>query len=107
MSKRILLAAVALLTLVATGLMLAGGAAADTSVTAHHPLYMPDAQNGDKCAWVGYTLSLTAPSTVPGGLNNITGNDGKQYPVQSLWSNDSAGGTGYCAGAGDDFPVTG
>jgi hypothetical protein len=50
---------------------------------------------------------LTAPSTVPGGLNDITGNDGKPYPVQSLWSNDSAGGTGYCAGAGDDFPVTG
>ena len=53
------------------------------------------------------TLGLTTPSTVPGGLNNITGNDGKQYPVQSLWSNGSAGGAGYCAGAGDDFPVTG
>jgi len=64
-------------------------------------------ENGDKCAWVGYTFGLSSPSTVPGGLNNITGNDGKQYPVQSLWSNDSAGGAGYCAGAGDDFPVTG
>jgi len=40
---------------------------------------------------------------VPGGLNNITGNDGKKYPVQSLWSNESAGGTGYCAGADDNF----
>jgi hypothetical protein len=29
------------------------------------------------------------------------------YPVQTLWSNDSAGGVGYCAGAGDDLPVTG
>jgi hypothetical protein len=29
-----------------------------------------------------------------------------EYAVQSLWSNESAGGTGYCAGAGDDFPVT-
>jgi hypothetical protein len=41
------------------------------------------------------------------GLNNITGNDGKQYAVQSLRSNDSAGGTGYCAGAGGGFPITG
>ena len=64
-------------------------------------------ENGDKCAWVGYTDGIAPPSTVPGGLNNITGNDGKQYPVQSLWSNDSAGGTGWCAGAGDDLPVTG
>jgi hypothetical protein len=64
-------------------------------------------ENGDKCAWVGYTEGIAPPSTVPGGLNNITGNDGKQYPVQSLWSNDSAGGTGWCAGAGDDLPVTG
>ena len=61
-------------------------------------------ENGDKCAWVGYTDGITAPSTVPGGLNNITGNDGKKYPVQSLWSNDAAGGTGYCAGAGNDLP---
>ena len=64
-------------------------------------------ENGDKCAWVGYTEGIAPASTVPGGLNNITGNDGKQYPVQSLWSNDSAGGTGWCAGAGDDLPVTG
>jgi len=64
-------------------------------------------ENGDKCAWVGYLQGITPPSTVPGGLNNITGSDGKQYPVQSLWSNSSAGGAGYCAGAGDDLPVTG
>ncbi|MFL5916244.1 MAG: hypothetical protein ACJ752_11520 [Gaiellaceae bacterium] len=64
-------------------------------------------ENGDKCAWVGYSEGIAPPSTVPGGMNNITGNDGKQYPVQSLWSNDSAGGTGWCAGAGDDLPVTG
>jgi len=62
---------------------------------------------GHSRAWVGYNFGLTSPSTVPGGLNNITGNDGKPYPVQSLWSNDSAGGTGYCAGAEDDLPVTG
>ena len=62
-------------------------------------------ENGDKCAWVGYTFGTTSPSTVPGGLNNITGNDGKQYPVQSLWSNNSAAGAGYCAGAGDDLPT--
>jgi serine protease len=64
-------------------------------------------ENGDKCAWVGYTEGIAAPSTVPGGLNNIRGNDGQLYPVQSLWSNNSAAGTGYCAGAGDDLPVTG
>jgi serine protease len=64
-------------------------------------------ENGDKCAWVGYTEGATSPSTVPGGLNNITGNDGRQYPVQSLWSNDSAGGAGYCAGAADDLPAAG
>lgn len=64
-------------------------------------------ENGDKCAWVGNTEGIAPPSTVPGGVNNITGSDGNQYPVQSLWSNDSAGGAGYCAGAGDDLPVTG
>jgi serine protease len=61
-------------------------------------------ENGDKCAWVGYN-GLVAASTVPGGLNNITGNDGTQYAVQSLWSNDSAAGAGYCAGAGNDLPT--
>jgi serine protease len=64
-------------------------------------------ENGDKCAWVGYTEGLASPSTVPGGLNNITGNDGKQYAVQSLWSNNSAGGAGWCAGADDDLPLVG
>jgi len=42
---------------------------------------------------------------VPGGLNNIPGNDGKLYPVQSVWSNNSAEGAGYCSGAGDDLPT--
>jgi serine protease len=64
-------------------------------------------ENGDKCAWVGYVDGVAPPSTVPGGLNDITGNDGNEYPVQSLWSNGSAGGAGWCAGAGDDLPVTG
>lgn len=44
---------------------------------------------------------------MPSGLNNITGNDAKQYAVQSLWSNSSAAGAGWCAGAGDNLPVTG
>jgi serine protease len=61
-------------------------------------------ENGDKCAWVGFTGAAPA-STVPGGLNDITGNDGKTYAVQSLWSNNSAEGAGYCAGAGDDLPT--
>jgi serine protease len=62
-------------------------------------------ENGDKCAWVGYTFGVTAASTVPGGLNNITGNDGKQYAVQSMWSNNSAEGAGYCAGSNNDLPT--
>jgi len=64
-------------------------------------------ENADKCAWVGYSEGIAPASTVPGGLNDITGNDGKQYAVQSLWSNDSAAGAGYCAGADDDLPLTG
>ena len=62
-------------------------------------------ENGDKCAWVGYT-GANDPSTVPGGLQNIKGNDGKQYPIQTLWSNDAAGGIGYCAGGNNDLPST-
>jgi hypothetical protein len=64
-------------------------------------------ENGDKCAWVGENL-LTAtgpPEPIPGALGNITGNAGDRFAVQSLWSNDSAGGTGYCAGAGTDLPT--
>lgn len=61
-------------------------------------------ENGDKCAWVGYT-GVASPSVLPGGLADITGNDGKQYAVQSLWSNESAGGAGYCAGNGNDLPT--
>ncbi len=64
-------------------------------------------ENGDKCAWVGENL-LTAqgpPEPVPGALGNTTGNAGDRFAVQSLWSNDSAGGAGYCAGAGTDLPT--
>src|SRR4029078_11595343 len=64
-------------------------------------------ENGDKCAWVGYVEGIAPPSTVPGGLNNITGNDGKQYPVQSLWSNASAGRAGPRAAATKDTHATG
>ena len=63
-------------------------------------------ENGDKCAWVGYTGATNA-SQVPGGLNNIRGNDGKLYPIQTMWSNNSAAGAGYCAGNGNDLPITG
>jgi hypothetical protein len=64
-------------------------------------------ENGDKCAWVGENL-LTGqgpPEPVYGAMGNVTLNDGKQYAVQSLWSNNSAGGAGYCAGAGSDLPT--
>ena len=50
-------------------------------------------ENGDKCAWVGDGLS----SSIPGAPYNMAGNDGKRYPVQALWSNNSAQGAGYCA----------
>jgi hypothetical protein len=53
-------------------------------------------ENGDKCAWVGDGIQQ-----VPGAAGNITGNDGKSYPVQSLWSNQAAQGVGYCAGVND------
>jgi serine protease len=64
-------------------------------------------ENGDKCAWVGENL-LTAqgpPEPLPGALGNVTGNRGDRFAVQSLWSNDAAGGAGYCAGAGTDLPT--
>lgn len=44
-------------------------------------------ENGDKCAWVDIG---------PGGVLNITGNDGKTYPVQGLWDNSQLLGLGYC-----------
>ena len=49
-------------------------------------------ENADKCAWVGDIGITGASASVPGGMANIRGNDGKLYPVQSLWSNDAAGG---------------
>lgn len=56
-------------------------------------------ENGDKCAWVGDVIGLPAP--VPGGIGTMTGNNGQPYPVQALWSNNAAGGLGYCAGTND------
>jgi serine protease len=46
---------------------------------------------GDKCAWVGDGLAI------PGSPFNMTGNDGRTYPVQALWSNQSLNGVGYCS----------
>ena len=46
---------------------------------------------GDKCAWVGDGLQ------VPGAAFNMIGNDGRAYPVQTLWSNQSLQGVGYCS----------
>jgi hypothetical protein len=71
-------------------------------------------ENGDKCAWVGtdplFLITGKGPEPVPhfpGAVGTITGNKGGKFPVQSLWSNNSAGGLGYCAGSGTDLPVTG
>ena len=72
-------------------------------------------ENGDKCAWVGtdpvWLVTGSGPEPVPGvpgSVANIVGNNngapGQSFPVQSLWSNDAAGGAGYCAGAGNDLP---
>jgi serine protease len=64
-------------------------------------------ENGDKCAWVGENL-LTGqgpPEPIYGALGDVKGNQGGTFAVQSLWSNDSAGGAGYCAGAGTDLPT--
>lgn len=72
-------------------------------------------ENGDKCAYVGDDLTggysaLTGGANslpVPGAGADIRGNAGGTFPVQALWSNNSAGGLGYCAGADTDLPVTG
>jgi serine protease len=67
-------------------------------------------ENGDKCAWVGEPLVGGIPGApnvmpVPGAMGDIKGSDGTVFAVQSLWSNSSAGGAGYCAGAGTDLPT--
>jgi serine protease len=64
-------------------------------------------EDGDKCAWVGENL-LTAQGPaepIPGAIGDVKGNAGGTFAVQSLWSNDSAEGAGYCAGAGTDLPT--
>lgn len=65
-------------------------------------------ENGDKCAWVGEGFGAPGEPTVtpvPGAMGDIRGNHGKTFAVQSLWSNNSAAGAGYCAGAGTDLPT--
>jgi hypothetical protein len=64
-------------------------------------------ENGDKCAWVGENL-LTGqgpPAPISGAMGDMQGNAGSTFAVQSLWSNNSAAGAGYCAGAGTDLPT--
>jgi hypothetical protein len=67
-------------------------------------------ENGDKCAWVGEPLVGGLPGEpnvvpIPGAMGDIEGNQGTRFAVQSLWSNEAAAGTGYCAGAGTDLPT--
>ena len=71
-------------------------------------------ENGDKCAWVGEPINAVAAEPnapgeprkfpTPGALGAIKGNHGTMFPVQATWSNDAAGGAGWCAGAGTDLP---
>ncbi len=62
-------------------------------------------ENGDKCAWVGQSLTGGSPEPIPGAVGDIKGNQGSTFAVQSLWSNQADLGTGYCAGAGTDMPL--
>jgi hypothetical protein len=59
-------------------------------------------ENGDKCAYVGVSplAGLAGPTLlpVPGRLGDIRGNRGGTFAVQSLWSDASANGLGWCAG---------
>jgi serine protease len=63
---------------------------------------------GDKCAWVGQNLLGVGPQPfpVPGAVGTTKGNKGTTFPVQSLWSNESANGVGWCAGAGTDLAAS-
>ena len=67
-------------------------------------------ENGDKCAYVGLSpaAGLAGPNIlpIPGAMANVKFPDGKTFAVQSLWSDAAAFGTGWCAGAGNDFPVS-
>jgi hypothetical protein len=66
-------------------------------------------ENGDKCAWVGEPLVGGIPGApnvlpIPGAMGDITGNHGTTFAVQSLWSNEAAAGTGFCAGTPNELP---
>ncbi len=61
-------------------------------------------ENGDKCAYVGEAPLTGTALPQPGAASNITGNHGGKFPVQSLWSNEAAGGAGYCAGTDNELP---
>ncbi len=60
-------------------------------------------ENGDKCAYVGSNDVPGSGMHTPGAASNIRGNRGDLFPVQSLWSNAAAHGTGYCAGTAYDL----
>ena len=57
-------------------------------------------ENGDKCAYVGLSPLPVGPTIlpIPGAMGNIETKSGGSFAVQSLWSDASAGGAGWCAG---------
>ena len=66
-------------------------------------------ENGDKCAWVGEPLVGGIPGEpnvlpIPGAMGDVKGNQGTSFAVQSLWSNEAAAGTGFCAGTPNELP---
>jgi serine protease len=65
-------------------------------------------ENGDKCAYVGLSplAGLAGPDIlpIPGAMANIKLRTGT-FAVQSMWSNASADGAGWCAGmSSTDLP---
>ena len=49
-------------------------------------------------------LPASVGSSPPPELSERSRVTTTMFPVQATWSNDAAGGAGWCAGAGTDLP---